>query len=141
MSAERSRAQFLLQVEDLLEAAIGNLPQQTLRVHYRSEHPDLIAFSNRAFYHGQLEAPPSRFSKQSDDRPILYRDVGGLYADRTNRQEAVQVVQLLKDFWAREGLSPTIGVVTLNQPQRELVEEFDFGKCRTQFETTTDRSG
>ncbi len=123
-------AQFLFQVEDLLEAAIGNLPQQWLRVHYRSEHPDLIAFSNRAFYNGQLEAPPSRFSRQSDDRPIVYHDVGGLYADRTNRQEADKVVQLLKDFWAREGPAPTIGVVTFNQPQRELIEDLIAEECQ-----------
>jgi primosomal replication protein N'' len=105
---QRLGAQFLLQVEDLLEAAIGNLPPGRLMVHYRSKHPDLIAFSNRAFYNGQLESPPSRFSQHSDYRPIVFHDVGGVYASRTNRQEAVKVVQLIKDFWSQEGASPTI---------------------------------
>jgi primosomal replication protein N'' len=90
----------------------------------------LIVFSNQAFYNGQLEAPPSRFSSQSDDRPIVYHDVGGLYANRTNSQEAGKVVQLLKDFWAREGPSPTIGVVTFNQPQRELIEDLIESECQ-----------
>src|SRR5207253_9590040 len=38
----------LMKAEDLLEAAINNFPGQFLRVHYRSEHPALIEFSNRA---------------------------------------------------------------------------------------------
>jgi primosomal replication protein N'' len=125
---KRFGVKFLLEVEDLLGAAIGNLQQYWLRVHYRSEHPDLIEFSNHAFYNFQLEAPPSRFSGQGDHRPITYLDVKGLYSRRTNRQEAAKVVQLLKDFWKREG-APTIGVVTFNRPQRELIEDLIEEEC------------
>jgi very-short-patch-repair endonuclease len=128
-------ARFMFEAEDLLEAAICNLPPTPgggrLMVHYRSEHPDLIEFSNRAFYQGQLEAPPSQLSRQSDSRPIVYLDVGGLYSDRTNRKEAEKVIELLKGLWAREGLSPTIGVVTFNQPQRELIEDLIEEICHT----------
>jgi hypothetical protein len=119
---------FLLEVEDLLEAAIGNLPQYWLRVHYRSEHPDLIEFSNHAFYNRQLEAPPSRFSSQSDHRPIEYLQVDGLYSRRTNKQEAAKVIELLKGFWAQEA-TPTIGVVTFNRPQRDLIENLIEEEC------------
>src|SRR4029077_20017506 len=34
---------------------------------------------------------------------------------------ATRVLQLLKSFWLGEGKSPTIGVVTFNQPQQELI--------------------
>jgi hypothetical protein len=121
---------FLLQVEDLLEAAIGNLPPQWLCVHYRSAHPDLIEFSNRAFYSGQLEAPPSRLSSQSDYRAIVYHNVGGLYANKTNCEEAAKVVELLKGFWEQEGPAPTIGVVTFNRQQRELIEDMIEEECQ-----------
>ncbi len=129
-SLQELGAQFLLQVEDLLEAAVGNLPPQWLKIHYRSVHPDLIAFSNWAFYRGLLEAPPSRHSSESAYRAIAYHDVGGVYDRRTNPQEATKVVQLLKDFWAQEGLAPTIGVVTFNQPQRELIEDVIDEECQ-----------
>ena len=44
---EKLGVQHLLQVEDLLSAAIGNLPERHLSVHYRSKHPALVEFSNR----------------------------------------------------------------------------------------------
>jgi primosomal replication protein N'' len=119
----------LMQVEDLLQAAVGNLPEQYLRVHYRSEHPALIEFSNQAFYAGQLEAPPSRGGAASSKRPILYHNVEGTYARRTNRQEAERVLQLLKSFWLGEGRSPTIGVVTFNQPQQDLIQNLIKQEC------------
>jgi hypothetical protein len=129
-------AQFLLQVEDLLETAIASLRPPAadvghLMVHYRSEHPDLIEFSNQAFYHGQLESPPSRLSSQTVPRPVVHIDVGGLYADRANRQEAAAVVQLLKGHWAPEAQPPTIGVVTFNYAQRELVESMIEEACQS----------
>jgi len=121
--------QFMLETEDLLQSAVGNLLPRWLSVHYRSEHPDLIEFSNRAFYLGRLEAPPSRFTSNSIPRPIAFYDVGGVYSRRTNRQEAIKVVQLLQDFWSLEGPPPTIGVVTFNQPQRELIEDLIAEEC------------
>jgi primosomal replication protein N'' len=126
----RLGAQFLLLVEDLLEAAIASLQPRWLQVHYRSEHPDLIEFSNRAFYKGQLEAPPCPVSSQCDQRPIVYHDVGGLYSRETNQQEARKVIQLLREIWLPEGLVPTVGVVTFNRPQRELIEDLLQEECQ-----------
>jgi very-short-patch-repair endonuclease len=119
----------LLQVEDLLQAAIGNLPERYLRVHYRSQHPALIQFSNHAFYDGQLEAPPSRGGAANSTRPILYHNVGGTYVRRTNSLEAERALQLLKSFWLNDGRSPTIGVVTFNQPQQELIQDLIDHEC------------
>jgi very-short-patch-repair endonuclease len=127
----------LMQVEDLLQAAIGNLPERYLRVHYRSEHPALIDFSNHAFYGGQLEAPPSRHGPASSKRPILYHNVGGTYVRRTNPKEAERVVELLKSFWLGKGPSPTIGIVTFNQPQQELIQDLIEQECNESSEFAT----
>jgi very-short-patch-repair endonuclease len=122
--------QALIEVEDLLQAAIDSFPPgRYLKVHYRSEHPALIDFSNNAFYDGQLEAPPSRGGFASKRRPILYHDVKGTYVERTNEAEASRVVALLKSFWMAEGSAPTIGVVTFNQPQQELIQDLIQREC------------
>lgn len=123
-------AEFLMRVEDLLDASVGNLPEEHLLVHYRSDHPRLIDFSNRAFYHGQLEAPPARMSGLGGTPPIQYHHVNGLYHYRTNRAEARKVVELLKETWRAKGKSPTIGVVTFNLPQRELIEDLVEKECQ-----------
>jgi len=114
---------YLLQVEDLLAAAIGNLPERFLSVHYRSRHPALIEFSNRAFYSGRLEAPPAQMASINGDRPIRYHEVKGLYERRSNKDEAAYIVKLLRELWAARGECPTVGVVTFNQPQRDLIED------------------
>jgi len=126
---QRLSVDYLLQVEDLLAAAIGNLPERFLSVHYRSRHPALIEFSNRAFYNGRLEAPPAQVSSVNGYRPIRYNDVGGLYERRTNKAEAEYVVRILRDLWTAERACPTVGVVTFNQPQRDMIEDFLEQEC------------
>jgi hypothetical protein len=121
--------EFLTTVEDLLEASIGNLAEERLLVHYRSDHPRLIEFSNRAFYGGLLEAPPARMRSSNGQPPIQYHHVDGVYANRMNRDEARKVVELLKAAWRAEGESPTIGVVTFNREQRDLIEDSLEREC------------
>jgi hypothetical protein len=119
-----------MQVEDLLEAAVGLMPEQRyLSVHYRSEHPALIDFSNHAFYGARLEAPPSRLGLISDSRPIQYHHVGGLYDHRNNHAEAKKVVEILRQIWLSDASPPTIGVVSFNQPQREEIEDLIQKEC------------
>jgi hypothetical protein len=83
----------------------------------------LIEFSNRAFYNGQLEAPPARKVSIEGERPIHYYAVNGRYTDRTNPEEARHVVSLLKRLWSLPSGCPTLGVVTFNQAQRDLIED------------------
>jgi hypothetical protein len=126
---QRVGVDFLLHVEDLLGAGIGNLPERYLSVHYRSLYPELIEFSNRAFYNGRLEAPPARVSSINGRRPIRYQELNGLYERRTNADEARSVVAVLKEMWLGGNGSPTIGVVTFNQPQRDLIENMLEDEC------------
>jgi serine/threonine protein kinase len=119
----RDEERMLMECADLLEAAKGKLKQLYLSVHYRSDHPALIEFSNRAFYRGELESPPPRKVSIEGERPIEYHTVNGVYRDRTNPDEAARVVALLKKTWSAPSGSPSLGVVTFNQAQRDLIEE------------------
>jgi hypothetical protein len=123
---------FMIEVEDLLEAAVALFPheaQAELRVHYRSRHPALIEFSNRAFYGRRLEAPPSANAAWGNAPPIEYCRVDGTYRERVNRDEAREVVRLLEGYWCAEGSCQTIGVVTFNKPQQELIEDLIEERC------------
>ena len=71
----------------------ANIPSRRLNWHYRSRHESLIAFSNHAYYTGQLMTFPSPVT---EDRAVRYVHVpGGVYergAGRVNREEARAVV-------------------------------------------------
>jgi hypothetical protein len=62
-------------------------------------------------------------SRSDASPPIQYYYVNGTYENRTNHDEARRVVELIKDAWRADGISPTIGVVTFNLPQRELIDD------------------
>lgn len=108
------------------ECLAANIPSRRLDWHYRSRHESLIAFSNHAYYAGQLVTFPSPVT---EDRAVRYVHVpGGVYergAGRVNREEAravtAYVVRRLKvpDF-AIERRS--IGIVTFNGEQQRLIE-------------------
>jgi len=96
-----------------------------LKIHYRSKWPELIEFSNHAFYGGELQAPPAAWGMNGDsDRPIkLIFLPEATYAEKTNVAEAETVVKIVSEILQQSGTLPTIGVVTFNQPQSELIEE------------------
>ena len=125
----RLGVEALIQSEDLLRTAVEILPAKYLLVHYRSLHSYLIEFSNRAFYGGRLEIPPSLTVCHEGDRPLVYEKVEGVYDQRTNRLEAGKIVEVLRRLYAgRE--APTVGVVTFNQPQRDLIEDLIEEECQ-----------
>jgi primosomal replication protein N'' len=133
--SRRAGVEFLKQADDLLEAAVGYLPDRHLRVHYRSEDSALIQFSNHAFYGGQLEMPPARRPAPATRRPIVYHEVGGVYENRRNEAEARAVVALLKECWLGEKQPPpTVGVVTFNKPQRDRIEDLIEEECEANEE-------
>jgi len=124
--------EFLLETDNLLETAAAIIPDEYLTVHYRSEHPALIEYSNRAFYGGRLEMPLARADAREDAPPIEYHFVGGTYwpkPHRQNRDEARKVVDILRQLWRESERVPTVGVVTFNQPQRQLIEDFIEEAC------------
>lgn len=109
--------------------------------HYRSRDESLIAFSNRHYYDGALLSFPSpqAMAARSDDGPDGYglslRRVGGTYyrpqartrhpriQPNTNPVEARQVVdEVIRRFEAHPQAVPSLGVITLNARQRDLIE-------------------
>jgi hypothetical protein len=110
---------------DLLHLGDAVLKRATLQVHYRSEYRELIAYSNAAFYQNELGVPvrhPDEAVRTA--KPIEYLNVAGVYTKQTNQDEAERVVDFLAALWLEgSGRPPSVGVVTFNLRQAELIEE------------------
>lgn len=109
---------------DLLHLARTVLPVQTLAIHYRSAYRELINFSNHAFYENRLHIPVQHSSKVVDAvKPVSLIKVDGIYQNQSNQQEAEQVANLLTEIWQRPYAErPSVGVVTFNQKQAQLIQ-------------------
>jgi hypothetical protein len=105
----------------LMYAENSNYRQSFLKVHYRSQHPALIDFSNHAFYGKRLIPMPPK----KEYTPIRFIDVQGIYEDQVNRSEALQVVDILLNHIKplSSGKMPSVGVATFNLYQRNLILE------------------
>lgn len=119
----------------------SGLTQHRLTWHYRSQDESLVAFSNRHYYDGRLLTFPSPLTivPGSDAAPgghgISLRRVRGRYfrpEDRarrphvqpnTNPLEAKRVVEeVLRHIEACPDRLPSLGVITFNDRQRDLIE-------------------
>lgn len=97
-------------------------PIRRLRWHYRSRHHSLIAFSNREFYDDDLVIFPSAFHDDAD-LGVKYHAVSeGILESRRNAPEAERVVKAVLEHMETKP-DQSLGVVTLNLEQRELIEE------------------
>ena len=114
--------------ESLLDEFAGvfdsDQTQLMLMSHYRSETPDLIRFSNDWFYDNKLEMyPPAHISgigRRFHYVPnAIYSETAG---QRNNPAEANEVVKLI-ELHVREYPDKSLGVVTMNIPQMELIDE------------------
>ncbi|MGA1285537.1 MAG: AAA domain-containing protein, partial [Prochlorothrix sp.] len=131
-----------LDSESILDMAMKVFyPARRLKWHYRSRHESLIAFSNREFYDNSLTifpAPRQNFA-------VEYHYVeAGAYRDRANMPEVQAVAAAVVDF-VEQYPHLSLGVVTLNQKQQELlIDELDslfarnpaLEEYRTQKEAT-----
>lgn len=109
-----------LEVDSLLDLAARYLPAVALQNHYRSHAVELIEFSNRHLYKGKLRNLPDRERANRREPPIQYSKVNGLWKDQTNREEAETVIRKVDEL-TRAYPQFTIGVVTFNAPQQELI--------------------
>jgi very-short-patch-repair endonuclease len=113
--------------ESLLEEFGGVFEQDKTQVmlmsHYRSETPDLIGFSNNWFYDRKLEMyPPSHISGIGRRLHYLPNAIYSESGQRNNAMEATEVVRLI-ELHVREHPDKSLGVVTMNIPQMELIDE------------------
>jgi very-short-patch-repair endonuclease len=113
--------------ESILDLALAEFrPYRELRWHYRSRHESLIAFSNRQFYNDDLIVFPSPLDLDRQKREpkfgVFHRPVKGTYKGHINVEEAQRVAEAVNAFM-RQDPTRSLGVVTLNQPQRDIVQE------------------
>ncbi|HKX77570.1 MAG TPA: AAA domain-containing protein [Novosphingobium sp.] len=110
---------------DLLQLAKTVLPSTTLQIHYRSAYRELIQFSNASFYVNRLSVPARHPADEiRRAQPIEMIRADGIYEDQTNRTEAEHVADTLRKLWRADGVKiPTVGVVTFNRKQADLIEE------------------
>lgn len=121
---------------DLLQLARTNLPNSTLQIHYRSAYRELIGYSNACFYGNALSVPvrhPEATVRQA--RPIELIQLDSEYQDQTNPGEARRVVEVLAEMWKRPPTQrPSVGVVTFNRKQADLVEDYLEERAETDAE-------
>lgn len=109
--------------ESILDVCASHFkPVRSLRWHYRSQHHSLIAFSNKHFYRNDLIVFPSPYGQSSKlgVRAIYLED--GVYENNTNLREAKRVVDAVVEHINTRS-NESLGVVTLNIKQRDLISE------------------
>lgn len=110
-----------LEEESLLDLARSRYDSILLNFHYRSKYEELIAFSNYAFYGGKLFVSPNII--QPERPPIEVIKVDGQWTNRYNEAEADRVVELLRDFFLTRQNHETVGIITFNVTQRDLIND------------------
>ena len=112
--------------ESILEMANSAFrPKRRLRWHYRSRHSGLIKFSNQMIYNDDLVVFPSA-TESRRDMGVHLVSVQGRYHSGTNGEEARAMIDAALRFM-RESPDRSLGLVTLNQKQRDLLlEEMDY---------------
>jgi hypothetical protein len=119
------------EAESILDVCISHFrPVRTLRWHYRSRHESLIAFSNHHFYRGDLVVFPSPYPK-SKALGLRYQYIGdGIYENQMNHVEALRVVDAAVEHILHRP-DDSLGIVTLNIKQRDLISELLEERLRT----------
>lgn len=111
-----------LEYESLLDAARYKYNHTMLNYHYRSKYEELIAFSNYAFYSGKLMV--TSLAQNTSKRPIERIMVkNGKWINKKNEAEAHQVVEVVKNILNKRKSDETIGVITFNASQMNLIED------------------
>ena len=108
------------------EASAAGLPAHHLSWHYRSKDEALIAFSNHHYYGDRLVTFPS---PNTESEALVFHEVDGVYArgaGRTNEAEARSIAKFAVGrltTWLNlpENDRPTLGVITFNAQQQELI--------------------
>jgi GTPase SAR1 family protein len=106
--------------KSLLDLARYKYKEALLNYHYRSRYQELIEFSNQAFYQGKLIISPN--VKEPDNPPIEYHYIkDGIFDNRVNQKEAQAVIKLLKKVLKDKRDDMSIGIITFNSTQRDLI--------------------
>ena len=123
MFEEDQMADISMDAKSLLDLARYRFDETILNYHYRSTYEELIAFSNYAFYDAQLIVSPNQ--QESVTPPIEYIHVQqGQFINRKNIEEAKKVIFLVKKILRDRQHNESIGIITFNSTQRDLIENY-----------------
>ena len=107
--------------ESLLSRATSAGSAMSLTWHYRSRYPELIQFSNEAFYNGGLRVAP--LPVPSFSPPALeWVQVPGAWTRRANEAEGRLAVEIIERY-LRDHPELTIGVITVNRQQSDHIQD------------------
>lgn len=125
---EDSETNPALEEDSLLDLARFKYPQVMLNYHYRAKYEELINFSNYAFYKGKLNVSPNIITPAQP--PIEVKKINnGLWHNRCNQHEAIEVVKLLKEILNTRSNNETIGIITFNSNQRDCILDIIDKEC------------
>lgn len=120
-----------IEEESLLDLAKVNYDQVHLNYHYRSGFEELIQFSNYAFYSARLNVAPNRVKYHFDGSAAIERiKIQGRWINRKNNEEANRVVDLIDHILKNRNDNETIGVITFNITQKDLIEDLLEARCQ-----------
>ena len=125
-----------LEEESLLDLARFKYNDVLLNFHYRSKYEELIAFSNHAFYKGRLYVSPNATPPELP--PIeVHKMENAMWRNRSNMEEARYIVDLLKTFFSERTENETVGIITFNSSQRDLIDDLIDEECAKNPELAT----
>jgi hypothetical protein len=111
------------EVDSLLELTSRYLMTLKLNGHYRSQSLELIDFSNKHFYEGELQLLPDFHQVNKQERSIEYSKVEGVWEHNSNKIEAEYIADLVLKI-LQESSQKEIGIVTFNAIQQALVQDY-----------------
>jgi DNA polymerase III delta prime subunit/DNA-binding cell septation regulator SpoVG len=115
--SENETSDFLADSQSLLEYADdAGYKNHYIDFHYRSKHPDLIQFSNHAFYQSRLIPMPAT----NPDQAIVFLEINGIYEKGINEAEANALVEYIYNLDISIQ-TPSVGIGTFNIYQRDLI--------------------
>ena len=131
-NAEHMGDDFEEDLESILDECLAaNIPKMKLNWHYRSRCESLITFSNHRYYDGTLITFPNT---DTNGMSVYWHPVDSVYKEgknRINRGEAEAIVNDVVAKLRQPDFKQSIGVVTFNQEQQELISNL-FEKARSE---------
>lgn len=116
---------MITDLDSILEECQGaGIPKRSLDWHYRSRHDSLIAFSNSRYYGNKLVTFPPPQTRES---AVKWRKIESVYAKGSGQTNPGEAKAIVAEVVARlRNSTPgneTLGVVTLNSQQQELIQD------------------
>ncbi|MCC5923002.1 MAG: ATP-binding protein [Crocinitomicaceae bacterium] len=119
MSPQKNFRQGTTDLTDILSWMQYYWKNQTLTYHYRSEHSNLIQFSNRYFYNNELKVFP--YAEKVDESAIEVITTNGKFLERQNTTEAKIAAELIENLVDQK--CTDFGVITFSQAQLACISE------------------